>query len=93
MATFRRKDILGRFGGDEFMIFLKNVSDRQIVERRINEFCQALSEVTEYNATCSIGIVEVKKADFDYQEYLKKADQALYASKERGKNTYTYYEV
>lgn len=92
MTTFRRKDILGRFGGDEFMIFLKNVSNREIVERRISELCQTFAKVNEHNFTCSIGIVEVKKEKFSYQESLKKADEALYQSKERGKNTYTYYE-
>jgi len=92
MTTFRRKDLLGRFGGDEFMIFLKNVSDREIINRRITEFCNAFAKVSEYQSTCSIGIVEMKKESFSYDEYMKKADTALYQSKERGKNTYTYYE-
>ena len=92
MTTFRRKDILSRYGGDEFMVFLKNVSDREIIERRIKEFSQAFARINAYNSTCSIGIVEVKKDDFDFEEYLKKADKALYASKEKGKNTYSYYE-
>ncbi len=92
MTTFRRKDILGRLGGDEFMIFLKNVSDREIINRRIEEFRTAFAKVNEHHSTCSIGITEIEKEGFNYSECIKRADAALYRSKEKGKNTYHYYE-
>ena len=92
MKTFRRKDLLGRFGGDEFMVFLKNVTNREVINRRIEEFCAEFKKNSEYQCTCSIGIATAKKADFSYEEVLKKADDALYRSKKDGKNRYTYYE-
>lgn len=91
-GLFRRKDILGRLGGDEFMIFLKNVSEREIINRRIEEFRAAFAKANNYCSTCSIGITEVEKERFNYSESIKRADAALYRSKEMGKNTYCYYE-
>ena len=92
MSTFRRKDIVGRLGGDEFMVFLKNVSNKEIINKRISEFRVVFAKINGYQSTCSIGIVEVQKKGFHYDECLKKADAALYRSKEMGKNTYCYYE-
>ena len=92
MKTFRRKDLLGRFGGDEFMVFLKNVTNREVINRRIEEFCAEFKKNSEYQCTCSIGIATAKKENFSYEEVLKKADDALYRSKKDGKNRYTYYE-
>ena len=92
MKTFRRKDILGRFGGDEFMIFLKNVTNQNVINRRIEEFRAEFKKESQYECTCSIGIATVSKENFSYEESLKKADIALYRSKNNGKNQYTYYE-
>jgi len=92
MTTFRRKDLLGRHGGDEFLIFLKNVTDKEVINRRLDEFRSAFAKVNQYGSTCSVGITLVDPKDFSYSEVLRKADVALYQSKEKGKNTYSYYE-
>lgn len=92
MTTFRRKDIIGRLGGDEFLIFLKNLSKKDIVNRRLEELRSALAKVSEHNTTCSIGVAFVQREGFSYGEALKKADAALYKSKEKGRNTYSYYD-
>ena len=93
LKTFRRKDVIGRFGGDEFMIFLRNVTDREIINRRLEEFRTELSKNGSYGITCSIGIATVKKEDFSYEKAFKEADEALYQSKRAGKNRYSYYEA
>lgn len=92
METFRKKDLLGRLGGDEFLIFLKNLSKREIVERRINEFVKTFENTNEYGATCSIGITYVQKENFSYEESIRQADEALYECKKKGKNSHCYYE-
>jgi len=92
MTTFRRKDIIGRLGGDEFLVFLKNLTKKDIINRRLEELRCTLSKVTDHNTTCSIGVSFVRREDFSYQECLKRADKALYMSKKRGRNTYSYYE-
>ena len=92
MTTFRRKDIIGRLGGDEFLIFLKNLSKKDIVNRRLEELRSALEKVAEHNTTCSIGVTFVNREGFSYGDSLRMADAALYKSKEKGRNAYSYYD-
>lgn len=91
-TTFRKRDLIGRLGGDEFLILLKDLTDHSIIDRRMKEFCEAFSKVNVYGSTCSMGLTVVRKQEFSYNEYLRKADVALYKSKEMGKNTYCYYD-
>lgn len=90
MTTFRRKDLIGRFGGDEFLIFLKDLSDKDVIDRRMQELRRNLLTANHHGCTCSAGITFVRRKDFHYETYLKEADQALYQSKKQGKNTYSY---
>ena len=92
MATFRRKDLVGRFGGDEFLVFLKNVTDRTVICRRLEELRQMLANVDGHVVTCSIGAVEIRREGFSYDLSLRRADIAMYRSKDLGRNTYCYYE-
>lgn len=92
MTTFRRKDLIGRMGGDEFLVFLKNVTNKDTIDRRMDELYQALAKMNEHRTTCSVGITFVFQEGFSYSECLNRADIALYKSKEKGKNTYCYYE-
>lgn len=92
MQTFRKKDIIGRLGGDEFMIFLKSVTSKEVINRRMDELRSALLKMNPYMTTCSAGITFVNREGFAYEECLQQADIALYKSKENGKNMYCYYE-
>lgn len=91
MTTFRRKDLIGRLGGDEFLIFLKDVNEKEIINRRIAELREALNKASDQRDTCSVGITLVRREGFSYAEALKQADAALYLSKKKGRNTYSYY--
>lgn len=92
LSTFRRKDLIGRFGGDEFLIFLKDTTDKQVIDRRIREMCGALAVMNGHGCTCSIGIAFIGPKDFRYDTCLKQADIALYKSKNQGKNRHTYFD-
>ena len=92
LSIFRRKDIIGRYGGDEFLVFVKSVRKKEILEKRLQEMFLALQESSHTPFTCSVGIVFIEKQEFSYEENLKKADIALYESKQKGKNRYAYYE-
>lgn len=91
MSIFRRKDLIGRFGGDEFMVFLKNVASRTVIDRRLAELNAALEDVGGHRITCSIGVTVVHADRFSYDTALREADIAMYRSKQRGKNTHCYY--
>lgn len=92
MSTFRRKDVIGRLGGDEFLVFMKDVKKREILDRRMEQFYEALKILEDSPITCSAGIAIAEQEGFSYQETIRQADEALYHSKQKGKNQYCYYE-
>ena len=89
----RDADLLGRFGGDEFMVFLANTPAdlaMQVAERL--RAAVAATRITieraELTITASFGIVALQgivAGDFD--GLFKKADQALYCAKNSGRNS------
>lgn len=90
--TFRSDDIVGRFGGDEFVILMKNVKDVNVIEQKAvqvqERFKLLIKNYNNVNCTCSIGIavdsVELKS----YFSLFKVADIALYNCKYSGKDRY-----
>lgn len=91
-GTFRKQDAIGRLGGDEFLIFLKNLDDRDVIEKRMKAFQDNFYRDSKYHSTCSMGVTTLSKENFSYMEGLNHADIALYRSKELGKNRFVYYE-
>jgi diguanylate cyclase (GGDEF)-like protein len=83
--TFRQTtDILGRVGGDEFCVYMKDIPSNNFVKgkcRQLSGVIQKLS--TEHYVTVSIGIVFLKKEN-SYEELFEKADSALYRAKDEG---------
>lgn len=93
---FRASDIIGRAGGDEFIIFLKNlreeeyiVKEAQKVENFFKDF--KVGDYTKYAATASIGCAVFPREGADFESLYKAADQALYLAKKRGKNQLAFY--
>lgn len=90
---FRQDDIVGRFGGDEFCIFLKNIPEN-ILYSRLNELMDKLrAEYTDggntVRVTVSIGAVYFdKKNRRTYPEIMAEADEALYKAKEQGRDRF-----
>ncbi len=93
-ALFRSTDILGRIGGDEFMIFLKNVSDRAQLEAQARSILEAFrsSGDEENKVTCSIGAALYSEDGTTVDELFQHADTALYRSKKAGKNRCSIYD-
>ncbi len=92
LSTFRRKDVVGRLGGDEFLVFIKGVHNKEILNHRMEQIYAALKEAEDFPISCSAGISFVEKENFSYEKVLKQADEALYRSKQKGKNQHCYYE-
>lgn len=96
-AEFRMSDIIGRTGGDEFMVFLKDVTDDMIVVReanRITRFFQdfkAGGDYVKYSASASIGAAIYPDDAKTFKDLYVAADQALYKAKKRGKNQLCFY--
>ncbi|MBQ9932057.1 MAG: diguanylate cyclase [Firmicutes bacterium] len=95
--TFRSNDILGRIGGDEFLIFLRDIPHEEMVQNRCSFLLETLQELLEgvapgLKASCSIGVALIPAHGTIYADLFKHADEALYTSKSKGKNTYTIYD-
>lgn len=93
--AFRTTDIIGRVGGDEFMVFMPNLS-ADFVRRADEISTEILHELailkigTAQHFSCSIGI-GTDAGNYDFNKLYKLADKALYESKERGKACYVRY--
>lgn len=92
-TLFREYDIVGRIGGDEFCVFMKDAKSQLTIEKKARELCRVLSR--EYrigNITCqvsaSIGISIYNKDGKTYEELYQKADSFLYKAKRNGRNQY-----
>jgi len=87
--TFRSGDIIGRIGGDEFMVLVRNVPSTDVLFKKCNQIHRDIkSKSTEIEVTCSIGIAFSEDTVF-FDEFYEKADQALYQAKLKGKNCHT----
>lgn len=93
--TFRQTDIIGRFGGDEFLVFMLDAgvdAARQKCAALYGALERAFPpDGTAPPLTCSIGIAAVRPGE-SYDALFQRADAALYRSKRGGKNQYTVAE-
>ena len=94
--TFRQCDIVGRIGGDEFMIYIKDTTDISIAEERVADILSQMKMGVEYNkkrlvVTASIGIVAVDEKIDSFSVAYTQADSALYRAKHNGKNGYIIF--
>ncbi len=90
---FHPDDIIGRIGGDEFMVLVLGEMPEGFAERRCRSVIHELktSEIDGLKGvTCSIGIAEDTQGK-NFDELYKMADAALYKSKENGKARF-YFE-
>ena len=95
-STFRRKDIMGRIGGDEFIVLLCEMPSLEVLDKRCNELLKHLDRNYESNGnklpfSVSIGVALYPEHGTSYVDLFKRADRALYESKSRGKNCYSIY--
>lgn len=91
----RKDDYVGRFGGDEFILLLRNIKDRKAViriARMINVAALALDVGdAPSKVSASIGIALAPSDAITYEEIFKCADRAVYQVKEHGRNGYYLY--
>jgi diguanylate cyclase (GGDEF)-like protein len=98
-SHLRKIDLLFRFGGEEFVVLLPGAG-REAAERTAERIREVVSgsglsrrNDSEVRVTISIGGCIYPTDAQSEAELFKKADMALYASKAKGKNTVTFYDV
>ena len=90
-TAIRETDIAGRYGGEEFAIFLPetNPENAKLVAERIRKLAEKYTPVyegVEINFTVSVGVAGFNSSYSDHMVWLEHADQALYQAKEGGRN-------
>ncbi len=95
---FRGGDIVGRIGGDEFIVYVKNlnsISEADVLASNIvNNIKYTLdSEEKPIYVTCSVGVSVFPYHGREYEELFKKADRAVYTAKANGKCDYRIYDA
>ncbi len=93
---FKGRDIVGRVGGDEFVIFMYDIEDIRNADIMARKLCHSIRKVypcegKEIVVTASIGIAICDKPNLTYEELFERADKAMYVSKNSGKNNCTVY--
>lgn len=93
--TFRASDIVGRFGGEEFLAILpatKTVDAFQIAERlrKRTELETVRFGNADIHFTVSVGVTETRDADQTLEQTIFRADMALYKAKNAGRNRTEY---
>jgi diguanylate cyclase (GGDEF)-like protein len=96
--TARMNDCVIRYGGEEFVVLLPN-TDEAGTETAAGRFLESVrslriphrnSDIADY-VTISIGATTVRvKLKHQYMDYIERADEALYMSKNTGRNKYTH---
>ena len=92
---FDRKCVVMRAGGDEFVIFLEDISHSGLVKRAMElvESVQRLRFSNEdFSTTCSVGVCFLAEnvSGYTYDHLFENADWALYRAKEKGRNCYVF---
>lgn len=92
----RASDIVGRIGGDEFLVYLPELPDREAAEARANTLLKKLNALVPQHAagaiSCSIGAVLALPGEHPYRALYQKADQALYHQKNCGKKGVFFFD-
>ena len=97
-ARIREEDTVSRQGGDEFALIIGDVNSVSECEHTLQRIHESLAEpylIDELvlNITASIGITMYPYDSADIDTLLRHADQAMYQSKQSGRNRYTFFNA
>lgn len=87
----RKIDYIGRVGGDEFIIYLEGIRQREDAAKIAERICRRIESIEEIEEkkiriSCSIGISIKPEDGADYDRLVDEADRRLYQAKKNGKN-------
>ncbi len=95
--SIRHPDVVGRYGGEEFIILLPN-SDKTSAAEQAARLCRQIrsrvirSKEHDLHVTLSIGIAQFKVGEDSWHSLLKRADNAMYGAKNNGRDRWVVAE-
>ena len=96
--TIRKTDFAGRYGGEEFGVILVDTDSENalILAERLRQRIEALivsHDKVKIQFTISIGVAQLDETVTEYKQWLERADQSLYYSKQNGRNQVTVFSA
>ncbi len=95
---FKGGDVIGRIGGDEFLIYMRNLSTISDADEMAGNIVKRINfkfdfEGQPVHVTCSVGVAVYPYHGTTYEELFEKADRAVYTVKANGKDGYRVYHA
>lgn len=95
-SCVRKRDIVSRMGGDEFMIVIEDINIRNAAQNVASKLLTALNQLIPVEGhmltvAASVGIAIFPEHGSDANTLLKNSDVAMYHAKERGKGRFEFY--
>ncbi|MEG0368314.1 MAG: GGDEF domain-containing protein, partial [Coprobacillus sp.] len=89
---FSNNDILGRWGGDEFIAYIQSVTDIKVIEKKVDTLCKIMNRKFTYKGkktllSISVGVA-ISDGTISYETLFQRADKALYQVKTSSRNNY-----
>ncbi|NFG24483.1 EAL domain-containing protein [Clostridium botulinum] len=94
-SCFDKDDIVGRVGGDEFIVFFKNIINNEMISTKAYTVCNSIKKIyinEKHSISCSIGISISPVDGVNYYDLFEKSDHALYLAKRYGKDCFEIYD-
>lgn len=92
---FRAHDIIGRIGGDEFVVLLRDAAERDLIERKAHGLVEVMRGIVgddcQCDTSCSVGVARAPHDAHNYTELMLCADEALYTAKRSGRGCVVFY--
>ena len=95
--VFSPEDVIGRVGGDEFVVLMRNIQDRTEIIARCEKLRAMLRRSFEcrdgrtLNVSGSVGVALAPEYGDSFETLFSCADKALYEAKRRGRDTQVFY--
>ncbi len=96
-TLFRENDIVARIGGDEFLVFMKGISNINVLVGRVSNVIEAIHclfkrKVVQCSLSCSVGVAVCPEDGESFELLFQRSDIALYHAKSKGKNRFALYD-
>ena len=95
---FKGGDVIGRIGGDEFLVYMRNLESISDADEMAGNIVKQVRYDLDFegqpiHVTCSVGVAVYPYHGKNYEELFEKADRAVYTVKANGKDGYRVYHA